>query len=279
MKKYGIVGTGFCGSTPLMFVLGGSKKVFALGESTLINHQTTCTVCERREDFDCPIWTKRFVSGLKQENKDRLITKRVKDMTKADTIIYADKNPIVYANYIENYNVEFDGFIVMFKSPEAFVYSMMTHFPNKYSIAEILEEYVRTYTNALQFEDTSFFVLYDDFVNKEEAIKNICKFIGIRFRQSLLNFDLSTDTIHSISGNTAAYMHIWSGSYVRDILDSAYWKNNWTPYHTKKILKNQGALYQDLRWRNLAADTKKQIKEDKESRAIYDSMMEKRNYI
>ena len=278
MKIYGILGTPYCGSTSLTFIISGAKCVFPIGESIHINNKSKCSVCV---DKPCPFWTKEFTEEITQENIHKKVLEKVKQFGDFDIILYADKSPMIYESF-KKLGTEFDKFFVLFKSPEAYMYSRLKHDKdNSELMVKELDAYFQVYSYKIFDSKNLFYLSYDDLTtNSVVVIKKLCEWADIPFDEKMLNLRLVGNKIHSISGNTGAYTHIWPKNFVKRFVKSKYWKDNFSKYHSEKALNESGKIIHDIRWKTGLTDKQKEIiSAHKPSQDIYKTMLSKRLYI
>lgn len=283
MKTYGVVGTLYCGSTILSYVLGSHSKVFASGELHVLkqlkwenkNFVTQCTIHKEK----CNFWTQEFINYCVANYNRRYDIVREKAHKKFNTpiMISSDKDFRIYQQVMKHN--EFNGFIIMFKRPEAFCYSYMTH-ENKTAkdINSILQSYYHRYCHILTVTKSfpTAIVFYDDFATDTRGIiRKLCVWLNIDYEETMLNF---WDFVHhSLSGNSGATLHLKKETEVNMTINSQYWKKFYSQAHAEDIKNNHRKIKLDTKWKTqLTEEAKSKIQRYKYSQQMFLNLMEKK---
>jgi len=272
---YGIIGTSFCGSTLLSFILGSNECIFATSElNTLVRQKenTKCSICGKK----CKFWTKEFVKHLSSnlDYRYNIVSEEAKAKFEKHITIISDKHPKTYKNSM--WCTKFNGFITLFKRPEAYVNSCKIHLP-KNSIINHLRAYTETYQQALNMKNNQF-IFYDDLaINPESIIEDICQKIGVVYTPTMLEF--WNYQHHTLGGNSGTHMHVWSKEKRDGIINSKYWGEEYSKEHTKWIKENYRSIKLDEKWKTqLSEKDKRDIKNYKESQDIFNQLLSLRKH-
>lgn len=272
MRTYGITGTSYSGSTLLSIILGGIDEIFSVGEPINIQRQggKWCAVCESY----CHFWTDEFVElCAKSDSMYDLIIERIEEQfPEKNIMLVGDKTPNVYLNYLDK-GFCIDGFIVLFKSLEAFAYSYVHHHPNN-NVNDALNGYVDLY-RLIENLHPKIIVSYDDFVsNSKVVVKVICDFMKVDFNEEILDYKKHKNKLHMHSGNSGTYMHIWSEEKRKRVLNSKFWKEHWPNYDSSLIETNCGHITPDYRWKAwITEEIKNNIKNHQLAQDTYMNLM------
>jgi len=276
MKVYGILGTEFCGSTLLQFILGSSYEVFSTGEVNSFQHykeKAKCNFCK----YDCDFWNENFRNQCINNPNKRydLIRDRVKQLDLGSILLHSDKDVGLYIRYIKDRN-QIDKFIVLFKKPEAFYFSYSGHFKNN-DIEELMNAYMRCYSVS-SIMDKCIFVNYEDLaLNPEKVVPFICKKLCINYDIKMLNY--WENKFHALGGNTGVYLNFWKPERVEKKLKTDYWKKVYSGYTDKEIKDRDKKIVLDERWKIKLSEIKKSIiKNHKKAQSVYNNMMNLREY-
>lgn len=182
-KVIGVAGQVRSGSTLLTMLLGGSPVCFAAGEANRIwNHQPaevrSACWCE---NLDCPFWTTPFLETCSRYTY-RNIAERAMAIFGRPVTVISDKFPRFYVKQLRRRD-QLDGLVVVFKSPEEFIYSMHKRGA---SFDEAAWGYRKTYKGALRLAKKGYmptvFVEYRALAsNTEEVVKTICGVFDIHY--------------------------------------------------------------------------------------------------
>ena len=292
----GIVGTSYCGSTMLSYMLGSSPDVFSTGELTHGNERLKCDDGWHPGE-PCPIWTDSFVKKLIKNKKirNKLLKKQAKRVLGSKVVVNPDKAPSFYIKSHKNGD-DVDFLIFLFKSPHAFAYSFRVHQKNKLGkqfkharderlIKAACDSYFGLYHQGLQFADRykiPYVVLsYDSLAtNPRRKLKKLCKHLNVRYYPGMADYWNNSDKLHMVpAGNGGArkqflsideYKKLWSkrakGGH------AAYFKE-----HSDWFLKNYHKVTVDRKWSvYLTKNEKDIINKHKRSRDMYGKLMRMR---
>lgn len=235
MKNYAILGISYCGSTLLSLLLGKAERVFSVGEAHwLVQGQPQCYICSG----DCSFYSKDFLEEVSWSNLTTQITKRAKAKYGCDIVLYSDKNEKFYRQLFNRDKP--DVFLLLFKSPKAFVTSYLKHSSTssarqrKANIRKAIRQYEVGYLLNLKYaKETGSKVIkiyYDDLIQRmPEQIKMICSQLNIEYSKNLTNLQKLPEKLHQIGGN----FRVSSDFLHKPIkLD-----DSWKDYLTKKEIK------------------------------------------
>ena len=272
-KLIGIVGTSYCGSTLLSFILGSHPEVFATSELNTLFRQkekTQCSICKE----ECSFWTKEFVKDLLNNIKERyfwVAEKANNDLDKTITV-FSDKNPKVY----QASKIQCNKYITLFKRPEALVNSYKIHNKSE-NLNDPLQLYIETYNSSFELSNNEY-IFYDDFAkNPEKIIKYLCKDIDIKYSKDMLDF--WNHEHHTISGNSGVHMHVWGEERRDKTFDTPYWKDVYSKEHTQFIKDYYREIKLDEKWKEqLTEEEKTYIENHAPSKLIFEKLMNLRRY-
>lgn len=252
-RAYGIVGNPYSGSTLLSFVLGGAPGVFITLETTHILKNPDSCRCRQCGRGECPFWTDAFLARLRESPEDihELVRERAARLLGASAVVFSDKDPAVYRSSLDR-GRRLDGLVLLFKRPEAFVLSAVTH--TSWTVEGALDRYVARQQRALglfrDFAGPSPVVFYDDLAGRaERTVWLICRELGLPFDPGMLDFGGNRERFHTLGGNAGTYAH----------------------------LKGHGRIVPDERWKTgLSAEMRAQIDRHGPARAMFRSLHERR---
>ena len=274
----GIIGTNYCGSTMLSYIMGSSPDVFSTGELTHGNERLRCGNWHPGEE--CPFWTNDFKKLVirKKRRKNMIIRDRALGIFGCKVILNPDKVTGFYKNSIKNGD-RVDFIIILFKKPHAFAYSFLEHQKNRYGLkfhknrrrASLVKSacstYYSEYSSGLNFVRENkiphIVVSYEDLAsNPTKTARAICKAMDVRFWPGMVDYWNNGDKLHMVpSGNAGAryqfhdvekYTKIW-----RERSKGGH--NVYGKEHSDWFLKNYHKVTLDEKWRHHLNDEEKSI--------------------
>jgi hypothetical protein len=273
-----IGGTNFCGSTLLSFLLGSHPDCFATGEihHFYFDQKQFCSIHWEKCDF----WTKEIRDACYKNPKYYdLIRDYILERKDARVIIHSSKLMPNLRVHLDNNN-QLDGIILLFKRPEAYYKSVIIH-QKINDIDKVLSDYVRVYEKIIEranLEGIPYrIVFYDDLaMYTKPVVEKLCEFLGISYREEMLEPWLKADDFHTVGGNTGMYMHVWGEDVFEKEIEKEYWKSVYSEEHSNWIRKNFRKISLDEKWKTLDPLILKQIAENKPVRDMFARLMEER---
>lgn len=278
MQISGIMGTNYCGSTLLNFIVGSHSKVFTPGELNAISgsegKNTKCRICI---SDDCPFWSKEFVLKCydNMSNRHKLVNDKAKKMYNPDIIFYSEKHPKVYKEDMGLNMI--DKLIILFKKPESYCHSEITHV-KKSDIKIAMEKYCFVYQNTFNISEKipHMFLSYENLCKKtEESIKRICNFLNIDFEKDMLYF--WEKEFHTISGNRGVYLS-FAPEKRRKLYETKdkYWQTGYSKEHHKYYDSAVQKIIYDEKWKKGLSDKEKgEIISTNRAQKIYQELKQK----
>jgi len=273
-QMIGILGTSYCGSTLLSFMMDCMPNVTSVGEvyaktkekNRLPEKPYFCTCCR---DKGCPYITRDFVMTLRPDNVYRRFAQRFK-LGEKDTLLTSDKSYAAYEAAVPHHRLDFPAKgILMFKRPEANIKSFMTHAGLRDNPMDF-DEAVKTWTGWYQqclvtlhrLRMPFVTVQYEDFAkNPGFELKRICDAFDIEYNYDALQYWKYEH--HQCGGNTGAHINILGTKFT----DGWWWKKQHgspsTKYYNESYRKE---ITVDETWRDVL--TTEQIENIKKSSAI-----------
>jgi len=298
-KFCGIIGTAYCGSTMLSYILGSSEDIFSTGELNKGFPRYKCAHAWHNGDWtkgrECRFWTEDFAKDLK-ENTLRGRNKKLKAQAQRafgkKIVFNADKGAETYRRSIDQGD-DVDCVIVLFKKPQAFAYSHEAHLRNrsKKNRIQLLDQacnrYYSQYNNGIlilkKYRIPHIFVQYEDLAeNTEKEIKRICRFLNAKYSKDMIPFWNNKSKLHmSPSGNRGAhrqflkkesFLKTWTSHLDPQFGDQAYHTE-----HAKWFLANYHKITLDEKWRKyLSEEEVKHIaSKHKKTMNIYKKMVKR----
>lgn len=289
----GIIGTNYCGSTMLSYMLGGSPDVFSTGELTHGNERLRCGDWHKGED--CPFWTDSFKKKIikNKQLKNNIIKKRAKNIFGASIVVNPDKFPYFYKNSLKNGD-SVDFIIILFKTPHAFAYSYLEHqkkrrgvrhssdVRRKKLLSEACSTYYGIYSDGCKFVESKkiphIYVSYESLAsNPHSMVRRICSKLGAKYSNDMVNYWENSDRLHMVpSGNAGArYQFLNKDKYDRiweSRLDDSH--NTYGEQHSRWLLDNYRSISLDEKWKKyLSKDEKNMINNHRKSFYIYKKMI------
>jgi hypothetical protein len=201
----------------------------------------------------CPFWTPSFLESCRArpDGMHDLIRRRAAELFQASTVVYSDKNPLSYRKTLETGN-RIDRFVVLFKRPEAAVFSLMTH--DHCSLETALASYASRYEACFRlladFRTPHAVVFYDDFAARPaETVAALCERLEIPFAPGMLDYAANRARFHSLGGNSGAYANLRTTEQLNADLKWDYWQRVYSPAHVDWIRKNHRTIALDEKWK------------------------------
>jgi hypothetical protein len=296
----GTIGTGYCGSTMLSYILGGSVDIFSTGELTKGFPRYRCAKSWHRGDWttggECSFWTEDFSRDLAVSSKslrNKKLKKHAYNVFGKRVVFNVDKDPKWYESSIANGD-DLDAVIILFKRPQAFAFSYEAHKRNRTSlgrdalISSACESYVKTYRRAmrvvLENKIPHIYVQYEDLAARPyREVKRICKFLNAEYSDSLINYWDNKQELHmSPSGNRGAHRQFLGEDAFKETwnkhLDPNFNDKAYHAEHAEWFLENYHKITLDEKWKRYFSkeDIKRIRKKHRDTLEIFNKMVEKK---
>ena len=204
MRVVGIIGCGFSGSTLLSFMLGSLPGCKTVGEDWhLMEQEVECRCCP---PGTCPVFVPGFRDGMEYRNA----WEHLAGLLGTETLVVSDKIPHVYARYLEDNPVDI-SFVVLYKRPEAYVWSSMRHNRADSKISG-LQYWTSGNAEALRFcRDGGYKYTVCSFEDLTEAprkeLLKISEALDLPYDPGAVEY--WNHEHHDFGGNWSAHLNIW----------------------------------------------------------------------
>ena len=262
----GIAGTHYCGSTIVGLCLGSHPDVFASGELTYIVEAGVNASC-RVHGVECAFWTRDFVRecAADRSSMHAAVAARAGGLG-ATVVVYGDKLPACYDR------VDLGGCLILYKRPEAYAYSALTH--DRVPLTAALDHYADVYSRLLDRADIAAIIGYEHFAAQpEEALRSLSKELEISFDPAMLAPWEYRDRLHLLGGNSGAFAQLLPLALFEEDSRSEYWRTAYSPEHVEWIRRHHRSIALDEKWReHLSAKQLRGIKRHRDAQEVFERM-------
>jgi len=283
LQVYGIAGRGFSGSTLLSMLLGAHSRIFSTGEAcrafqiykNLIGAADSTDYCAMHHTR-CNFWTDTFLQRCNAGDMG-ILYDRIKEFEpRKDIVVHSFKHPDIYAEMLRR-SLRIDGLIILFKRPESFYASAKIHLGQ--SVNTACNDYAEKYAQILEMSNREDIPVYPLFyealaINPESCLKLICYWMGTIYEPGMIEPWKCCENSHMIGGNTGAFMHMWNDSVRSWVLQSEYWRKEYTPEHEKWIQENYRTITLDEKWRSLPPDEIAYVGNHEACKNVFEQLLE-----